>query len=380
MRYEDFAGSPSGRLVPTIENARAFVPNPLPPHLDLGRVTRPLGDAKLALGELRRACRGLSNPYLLISPLQRREALTSSAMEGTHTTANDLVLAEAGIDSRNPETVEVSNYITALRFALDEMRSIPISHRLIRETHRILLTDTIYGRGANKRPGDYKQDQNWIGGATVASARFVPPPPVESYAAMDALEAWINRGDPADTDPLVSMALVHYQFEAIHPFADGNGRLGRLLITLMAVSTGLLPLPALYVSPVIERRKTEYIDLMYSVSASGEWEEWVCYFCDVVRESADQTLSTVDRLDALKADYVARIRSRSNSANDLAVLDMLLESPVVRLSQVRDRLSLTAQGARNIVDRLIASEILKELPGFYPKVFYSPAIITISDR
>ncbi len=380
MRYEDFAASPAGRLVPTIENARAFVPDPLPPRLDLGRVARPLGDAKLALGELRGACRNLPNPYLLISPLQRREALTSSAMEGTHTTANDLVLAEAGIDSRNHETVEVSNYIKALRFALNEMKSIPVSHRLIRETHRILLTDTIYGRGANKRPGNYKQDQNWIGGATVTTARFVPPPPAESLAAMDALEAWINRENPADSDPLVALALVHYQFEAIHPFADGNGRLGRLLVTLMAVSTGLLPIPALYVSPVIEQRKTEYINLMYSVSASGAWEEWVCYFCDVVRESAEQAIATIDRLHALKADYVARIRARSNSANDLAVLDMLFESPVVRLSQVRDALSLTPQGARNIVDRLIASDILKELQGFYPKVFYSPAILTISDR
>jgi Fic family protein len=378
MRLKDFANSPSGRLVPTIENAQAFVPHTLPPDVDLAKIALPIANAKMAIGELRGASRQLANPYLLIAPLQRREALTSSAMEGTHTTANDLALAEAGIDSRNPETVEVANYVRALQEAVDSLDDFPISHRLIRQAHRTLLTDTVYGRGANKRPGEFKQDQNWIGGATIVTARFVPPPPQEALKAMDALESWINRPDRSGSDILIDMALAHYQFETIHPFTDGNGRIGRLLITLMALQNGLFRDPILYLSPVIEMRKDEYIDRMYDVSARGAWEEWIIFFCEVVEESCKQTVNAVDRLLALKADYSGRVRAESNSSNDIALLEMFFIDPVMRLSKVRERLSLTPQGARNIIDRLIKSGIVKELEGWYPKVFYAPEILMIT--
>ncbi len=358
----------------------AFVPNPLPPALDMAVLALPLAAAKLAVGELRGASRNLPNPYLFISPLQKREAMTSSAMEGTHTTAQDLMLAVAGIKNNDPDTVEVSNYIKALRAAVDALTKLPISHRLIRDAHRTLLTNAVSGRGANKRPGEYKIEQNWIGGATVASARFVPPPPAQSQIAMDALEAWINRETASRSDPLIDMALAHYQFEAIHPFADGNGRLGRLIVTLMAMSTGLLRDPILYLSPVIEQRKDEYIDRMYAVSAHGAWEDWLCFFCDVVAESCRQTIATIDGVLALKADFTARVRAKSNSANDLDVLEMLFRDPVLRMADVSARLAVTPQGARNVINRLIGSGILKELPGWYPKVFYAPDIIMIADR
>jgi Fic family protein len=382
MRLDDFAVSPSGQLVPTVLGATAFVPDPLPPQIDLARIARQSGNARLAIGELRGASRSrsLRNPYLLISPLQRREALTSSAMEGTFTTVNDLVLAEAGIEPQSADTVEVANYIAALHHALDAMKTLPISHRLLRDAHRILLTNTVHGRGAQKRPGEYKVEQNWIDGATVTGARFVPPPPLEASAGMDALERWINRPDAGGADALIDMALVHYQFEAIHPFADGNGRLGRLLVTLMAMSTGLLRLPILYLSPVIERRKDEYIDRLYAVSARSAWEEWVAFFLDVVTESCNDTIARIDRLDDLYVDYTARVRARSNSANDARVLDMLFRRPVVRLTQISEHLALSPQGARNVVDRLTASGILRELQGHYPKVFYAPDILAISDR
>jgi Fic family protein len=380
MRYTDFVNSPSGRLVPTIEGAQAFVPDPLPPTIDMAKIALPLGNAKDAIGELRGASRNLLNPYLFVAPLQRREALTSSAMEGTYTTANDLVLAEAGIDSRNPETVEVSNYIRAMKEAVGALDQLPISHRLIRDAHRTLLTDTIYGRGANKRPGEYKLDQNWIGGAMLGTARFVPPPPKEALEAMDALEAWINRKERGGSDPLIDLALAHYQFETIHPFADGNGRIGRLLVTLMAMTSGLLRDPVLYVSPVIEQRKDEYIDLMYAVSATGAWEDWIIYFCEIVEASCRHTIATIDRLLELKQNFTERVHAKTNSANDLKVLDMLFAEPVVRLAKVRDQLKLTPQGARNVIDRLVEVGFLKELAGWYPKVFYAPDIIMISDR
>lgn len=380
MRYQDFASSPTGRLVPTILGEKAYLPAPLPPSFDMAAVALSLAEAKMAVGELRGVSRSLANPYLLISPLQRREALTSSAIEGTYTTADALVIAEAGVDSRDPDTVEVQNYISALRYALQALETIPISHRMIRETHRILMTDTVFGRGANKRPGEYKTEQNWIGGRTLETARFIPPPPNESLACMDALEAWINRADRVGSDPLIDIALAHYQFETIHPFADGNGRVGRLLITLMSVSTGMVSKPILYLSPAIERRKEEYVDLMYAVSAKGHWEDWVRFLCEIVSESCIQTIQTIDQFTAIRTRMTDRVRSKSNSANDLAVLDLLFEQPVVRLTAIRKRLDLTPQGARNVVNRLIATEIIKELPDYYPKLFYSPEILTISDR
>lgn len=380
MRYTDFHDRPAGLLVPTLDGAMAFVPNPLPPALDMAVLALPLAAAKLAVGELRGASRNLPNPYLFIAPLQKREAMTSSAMEGTHTTAQDLMLAVAGINKSDPDTAEVSNYIKALRAAVAALTELPISHRLIRDAHRTLLTNAVSGRGANKRPGEYKIEQNWIGGATVAAARFVPPPPAQSQIAMDALEAWINRATDSRSDPLIDMALAHYQFEAIHPFADGNGRLGRLIVTLMAMTTGLLRDPILYLSPVIEQRKDEYIDRMYAVSANGAWEDWICFFCDVVAESCRQTIDTIDRVLALKADFAARVRAKSNSANDPDVLEMLFREPVLRIADVKDRLDVSTQGARNVIDRLIGSGILKELPGWYPKVFYAPDIILIADR
>lgn len=227
MRREDFTAEHTGKLVPTIENQLAFVPFPLPPEIALGAITLSAGEALQALGELKGVCRRLQNPYMLVRPLQRNEALTSSAMEGTYTTDSHLLLAEAGLETQNDEsTREVYNYLEALDESLKMLETLPLSHRVIRKAHEILLSGLSANRGARKRPGEYKREQNWIGGRTIDDARFVPPPPSETQSCMDDLERYLNRGDQNLTQKLIDLALVHYQLETFTHFPMGTGALG----------------------------------------------------------------------------------------------------------------------------------------------------------
>lgn len=379
MDPRDFGPKSPGRLVRTIEGQWAFVPANLPPSLDLGAVAISMAEAMQAIGELKGACRRLQNPYILVRPLQRREALTSSAMEGTFTTDDSLLLAEAGIESAGDEnTREVTNYVRALDQCLKMLDDLPLSHRVLRQAHAILLSGLSPQRGARKRPGEYKQDQNWIGGRTIDTARFIPPPPRESQQCMDALERYLNRSDNPHPPYLVDLGLVHYQLEAIHPFADGNGRVGRMLISLMAVHGGLLETPALYVSPALEQRRDDYIDLLYGVSVHGAWSEWLNFFFDRVRESCAETVATVDRLIELHDRYRGAAGHAGRSANAIALVDMLFERPVTTVRQAANRLGVTYAAARGTIDKLIGLDILRELPGTYPKVFFAPEINAVA--
>lgn len=379
MRHQDFEGSPAGQLVPTVFNALAFVPNPLPPEIDLGPLALILGDARGAIGELRGACRRLPNPYILIRPLQRLEAQTSSAMEGTHTTTDELALAEAGIEKDlRTDAIEVANYTRALRWAEDQMATIPISGRLLKGAHSRLLKGVGRGRGQDKRPGDYKRDQNMIGGIRIDNARFVPPPPKKAEDAMADLESFINRENRTQTQALLDLALVHYQFETIHPFADGNGRVGRMLISLMPVSDKLLDVPALYMSPELETRKDEYIDLMYSVSAKGAWTEWIGFFLEVATRSAERTVRTIDRVLTLQEDYRSRASRVSRSSNLLAVIDMIFDQPIVLAKSVAERVGVTDAAARNLLRQLTELGILMEVEGVYPTAWAARELIDLS--
>lgn len=376
MRYEDFTASPSGKLVPTLFNQFAFLPNPLPPEFELGDVTLALAEAMAAVGELKGACRKLQNPYILIRPMQRREALTSSAMEGTFSTDDELVLAEAGLSrSQSDDTVEIYNYGRALAAALKRAESEPITNRMLRDAHRTLLSHVSKNRGRNKLPGEFKRDQNMIGGATLETARFVPPPPSETPDAMSALERYINRGDALPSEALIDIALVHYQIETIHPFADGNGRIGRMLIALMTVKSGLLQMPALYLSPVIERDKDAYIDKMYEVSARGRWADWLNYFFGVVARSCRETIDTIDRLLALQQEYRVKAGGAIRSANVLTIVDMLFDSPVIFPKQIVEQLGISDVAARNLLAKLCGLDILHEVDGVYPKAFIASGIM-----
>ncbi|MFP4303975.1 MAG: Fic family protein, partial [Rhodosalinus sp.] len=334
MDPSQFGPNSTGSLVSTPYAVHAFVPEPLPPRLDYAGLTVPLADATQAVGELKGASRRLSNPYILVRPLQRREALTSSAMEGTFTTEDELLLTDAGIDeSADQASIEVRNYLRALTESIRLLREdgLPICHKLIKKSHQTLLSGVGSYRGAHRAPGEYRNDQNAIGGAKrgIENARFVPPPPSAALRCMDELEAYINRPDRNSTPALIDIGLVHYQLETIHPFLDGNGRVGRMLISLMAIERRVFDTPLLYVSPELEDRKDQYIDLMLKVSVEGAWEEWLTFFLDVVKKSAISSIKVVDRLIDLQEKYRDKVTARSRSANAVGLVDMLFESPIV---------------------------------------------------
>ena len=379
MRASDFCNASTGQLVPTIERQMAFVPAALPPPIDYAALALPLASAMQAIGELKGACRRLQNPYILVRPLQRREALTSSAMEGTFTTADYLILAEAGVDTQTDEsTKEVINYLTALDESLSLLKRLPISHRVIKRAHEILLGGLSAARGARKRPGAYKKDQNWIGGYKIEQARFVPPPPAETQICMDQLEKFINREIINAPEALIDLALVHYQLETIHPFADGNGRVGRMLISLMAVHNGLLDMPILYMSPVLEKAKDEYIDLMFEVSTQGSWSKWLDFFFCKVSESCKETIQTIDRLINLQNGYRQTAAMTSRSANVITIVDQLFERPAMTINDAATKLGVTYPTAKSTLDKLVEIGILQEFANRYPKIYYAPEIVRIS--
>ena len=373
MRRETFT-NPAGTLVATIGGQPAFVPGALPPIIDLAAVAMSMSQAMQAIGELKGACRRLQNPYMLIRPLQRREALTSSAMEGTFTTDDHLLLAEAGLGQETDQsTREVVNYLRALGESLSLLQDLPISHRVIKTAHATLLSGLGPARGAGKRPGEYKREQNWIGGRTLDVARYVPPPPAATQDCMDALERYINREDRSFPTPLMDLALVHYQIEAIHPFADGNGRVGRMLISLMAVHNGLLDMPVLYISPVMERHKDTYIDLIFGVSTDSRWSDWLNFFSKVA-ESCHETVETIDRLLALHETLRAEARAVSRSASITTLVDFMFEQPIISVADAAQKLGVTYAAAGGTIGKLMAIGSLRVVPGSWPRLYYSERI------
>ena len=383
MRENEFDVNMTGTLVLTPFNVRAFIPHALPPKIDLAPLTMPLAEAMQCIGELKGASRRLTNPYILVRPLQRQEALTSSAMEGTFTTDDELVLAEAGLEEQsNSAAREVRNYLSALQNSLISLQEdgLPISHRMLKQAHKTLLSGVGSKRGAHKKPGEYKTEQNAIGGNRIETARFIPPPPSETQKCMDKLEAYINRPDleyEPQAQALIDIALVHYQLETIHPFADGNGRVGRMLISLMAVERNLFDMPLLYVSPALENSKDEYIDLMFNVSAKGQWTEWIIFFLKKVCETAQQTIRTIDRLIELQDEYRSSV-SDMRTANGIKMIDYLFETPFLSIPIASNVLGITYRPAKNIIDRLVDLDVLTEISDSHPKLYIARKIITIA--
>lgn len=377
MDRNGFTATATGTLVPTIGGRKAFVPAPLPPaEIDVKPFLPELTRATQAVGELKGIGRTISNPLLLVRPLQRREAVSSSSMEGTYTTLTDLFLFEAGASeaATHGDNREVLNYVRALEGAIDGLASLPISSRLIREAHRVLLTGVARHRGASVEAGELKRDQNWIGGGgRIDSARFIPAPPAETPRALDTLMAFVNREERAS--PLIDAALAHYQFEAIHPFADGNGRVGRMLITLMLIDNGTLPQPLLYMSPYLERHKDRYIDLMFAVSRDGAWEAWIAFFLEAVAASAAETITVVERLQDLQREYRERFQTARRSALMLRIVDLAFERPVRSISDFAEALGVTYGGAMNNINELIAHGVAEEVGGTYPKLIRFPGVL-----
>jgi len=360
MGPEDFKPELRKHVIRVPAGYWAFVPPPLPPRVSFGpRLTSALSQADRSIGELAGAGSWVPNPHLLIRPFVRREAVLSSRIEGTVSSVGDLVLFEAEpTAAAAPDVPEVANYVRALDVALQPERPLPLSLRLVRELHGVLMKGV---RGQHQTPGEFRRSQNWIGGGKPGDAVFVPPPPNEMHAALDAFEKYLHQ-EPS-LPPLLRIALIHYQFEAIHPFLDGNGRTGRLLISLLLQEWGLLPQPLLYLSAFFERRRSEYYERLLEVSQKGAWEPWLEFFLEGVASESADVLNRARRMFALRERYRQQLHATRASALPLKLVDVLFELPAVTIRMAQQQLDVTPRAAGMNVDKLIEAGILREITG-----------------
>ena len=385
MTPDAFTVHSSGRVIRVGQGQTAywaFVPNPLPPPLTFdAALIRSLSEADRALGELAGLGRTFPNPHLLINPFIRREALLSSRIEGTQADLADLYAFEArqltlpGFQPAQEEADvrEVLNYVRALEYGLERVKTLPVSLRLIREVHALLMEGV---RGKHATPGEFRRTQNWIGapGCTLNDATFVPPPVNEMHTALDTLEKYLHSED--EYPPLVRLAFIHYQFEAIHPFIDGNGRIGRLLLILLLVHWGLLPLPLLYLSAYFEKYRQAYYDLLMAVSTCGAWREWVDFFLRGVAEQARDAVVRAKRLQDLHLAWRTKYQRVRGAGLLLRIVDALFAVPALTPSQVARQLSVSHPAVMNALRRLEQDQILSEVSGKRRnRLYVAPAII-----
>ncbi len=361
MNAADFQCAEAGRVVQMPQGYAAFIPAPPPPKLAYDtELTLALSRADAALSELSGLGRHLPNPHLLIAPYVRREAVLSSRIEGTQAGLSDILLDElkAGIPHGDEADVrEVRNHVTALEYGVGRLKTLPLSLRLVRELHEKLMHGV---RGNRATPGEFRRSQNWIGpaGSTLLTATYVPPPPDEM---MDALSAWEKFLHVRETIPeLVQCALMHEHFEAIHPFLDGNGRVGRLLITLFLMERGRLSQPLLYLSAYIESHRREYYELLQGVRTRGDWRSWVLYFLTGVEEMARDAMKRTGELMDLRETYRERLRDKSKA---LALVDELFENPFITVARAAQLLKTSNPTARQAVALLQKEGMLEEVSG-----------------
>jgi Fic family protein len=385
---ERFRNSPSRRLVRAGTGDAAYwayLPNPLPPVVPLDpAIARGLSEASYALGELAAFGRNMPNPHLLIGPFMRREAVLSSRIEGTQASIAELYAYEArqlpipGMEwpSAEADVREVANYVVAMEYGLHRMVEFPVSLRLIRELHERLMRGV---RGERATPGEFRTSQNWIGrpGCTLSQADYVPPPPPEMHGALDAFEKYLHAADP-DNVPLARLAYIHYQFEAIHPFLDGNGRIGRLLVALLLVNWGLLPAPLLYLSDYFESHRDDYYRLLAGVSERGAWGDWLRFFLAGITSQAQDASRRAGQLQDLSTDWRARPVAGRASALVARLADYLFSSPFITIAQAQRTLGVTYHSARRAVDRLLAAGILAQSgDATYDKTYVAQEILRI---
>lgn len=344
------------------DSQRPFIPPPLPPaSLRLNR--RLLSEAALALGRLDGVASVLPNLHLFIYTCVRKEAVLSSQIEGTQSSLSDLLVFENDEAPGVPlnDVQEVSNYVAALTHGLERIRGgFPLSLRLIREIHEILLQG---GRGSHQQPGEFRTSQNWIGGTRPGNAAFVPPPPDYVMECMGQLELYLHSED-ATVPLLVKAGLIHVQFETIHPFLDGNGRLGRLLITFLLCTAGALREPILYLSLFFKQNRRTYYELLDRVRAAGDWETWIEFFLTGVRDTAEQAVETARRILALLRTDQQRIESKGRSAaSQLRLLQYAHTQPVFSIAGAADRLGLSFPTVAAAVQELQSQGILEEITG-----------------
>jgi Fic family protein len=338
---------------------------------------RLLAKAHQALGELNGVGRMLPNPDLLVGPCVRQEAVASSGIEGTTTSFEQLVVYEADPSAREDaaDRQEVENYVAALKYGLERLNTLPVSLRLIREVHRRLMTGV---RGAERGPGEFRNRQNMIAreGQSPLEARFVPPPVAQMHEGLDVLEKYIAGRSPFPL--LIDLALIHYQFETIHPFLDGNGRLGRLLISLLLCERGYLGHPLLYLSEYLEHHRDAYLDHLLAVSRTGDWLGWIKFFLEGIGVQSRCSEYRCTSLLKLRSEYQERLKGISSSSNALRLADLLFDRPAVSIRQAADLLGVTWNAAQKNIDRLQKIGVLEERPGkSNPRIYVAREIIKI---
>jgi len=353
------AGASHGRKVSTTQGAMAWVPASLPPPLTWSRgLVVALSDADRAIGRLAGEATRLPNPNLLVYPFVRREAVLSSRIEGTQTTLTELLEHEAGadVDREGADLCEVSNYVAAMDLGIERLKKLPLSLRLVKEVHACLMKGV---RGGRAQPGELRRTQVWIGapGSSIRQATYVPPPPSE---LADCLKAWEKFLHDRSLPPLIQIGLAHYQFEAIHPFHDGNGRVGRLLITLFLIERGLLPTPLLCLSAWFEATRRDYYELLLAVSRQGKWEEWLTYFLAGVARQSEDAASRMRRINAL-IDRWQHDLAAERSRLPAKVVTWLAANPYLMVKGVARQHGVAFTTAERAVQLLERRGILKQV-------------------
>jgi Fic family protein len=360
MDPNHFKASAAGRVARASTGYWAFIPAPISTEIqyDSG-IALALSQADAALSELSGLGRYLPNPDLLIAPYVKREAVASSRIEGTQADLNDLLLDELAPQRTSPtsDVLEVRNYIAALKLGMEKLEKLPLASRLIRDMHRVLMRDV---RGEHATPGEFRRTQNWIGapGCTLADATYVPPPVDEMNQCLTNWEKFVNqRGVMPD---LVQCALMHDNFEAIHPFIDGNGRIGRLLITLFLLERGRLSRPLLYLSSYFERHRRDYYELLQGIRTNGDWRSWLVYFLTAVRETASAALKQGNALLAVREQARAKLTGKHRAA---ALLDELFINPYITVARAAELLKVSDTTADKTIRLLSDLKMLHERTG-----------------
>ena len=337
---------------------QSFTPSPLPPNPPIeldGELVRLLVAANKQITLLEGLAARIPNVNLFVSMYVRKEALMSSQIEGTQATLED-VLDPMLDENANRDVSDVINYIKATNFAIARLKELPLCNRLIKEIHAVLMQGV---RGQEKNPGEFRTSQNWIGGAgsTLRTARYIPPAPLDMTEGMSDLEKYMNADD--DLDVLIRAALIHYQFESIHPFLDGNGRIGRLLITLFLMQKGVLTTPALYISYFLKQNRIEYYDRMTEVRNKGHYEQWVRFFLQAFYEAAKDATETIDMLTALHDRNMAVIYDMGRTKNSATRVFAYLETnPIIEIKKTAEALGMSYNAVSGAVNRLVEAKIL----------------------
>ncbi|MFT5492074.1 MAG: Fic family protein [Limisphaerales bacterium] len=356
----------AGRYIKQKSGYRAFIPAPLPPDPPLridAVTTKLLSDADRALGRLDGVATVLPNPDLFVAMYVRQEAVLSSQIEGTQSTLEDVLDYEAGgqVDNKPRDVEEVVNYVGAINHGLARLPELPLSLRLIREVHEKLMTGV---RGQERQPGEFRRSQNWIGpqGCTLNDAEFIPPPPEDMNDALGDFEKFLHKRD--SMPELIHCALAHAQFETIHPFLDGNGRVGRLLITLLLCERKILSRPLLYLSHYFKAHRAQYYDRLTAIRNDGDWEGWLAFFlkgvCDVSLGATD-TAKAILKLQQGHRELASSIRG--NTGNSLTLLESLYTRPVINVRFAEQLLNCSYPTANNLLDALTEKGILREITG-----------------